>query len=207
MSDAPATTEPRAKLPGRNLYVDGPPALTARHKLLIEYMVVGCQNPIILRRLTRPAIIDPDTGETVKPARSPEVGQQLSLVEAAELVGLRHRTARTLAQSKIFQKAMAAAVTELRNGAKAHAMQKVIDQLETTPHKAADRKVILEAADRILGDQLGTPNAAAVQVNILNQQSTITPGYIIKTRAPEPTQQPKTIDITPTHTTEGSDDE
>jgi hypothetical protein len=60
-------------------------------------------------------------------------------------------------------------------------------------NKAADRKVILEAADRILGDAIGTPNSAAVQVNINNAQTAIVPGYIIRVRSPEPGQPPKII--------------
>lgn len=164
---------------------DGPPFLTAQHKLLIEYMTSGCYVPGLLAKLKRPAVIDPDSGEVLKPERNPGAGVPLTVEEAAELVGLRRRTARLLIASPIGTKAMAAAVAGLREGAKAAAMRKVIDLVQIEGEgKAADRKVQLEAAR----DILGLKEAGGVTVNVgIQSNTTITPGLVL--RDPRPHSQ------------------
>jgi hypothetical protein len=165
---------------------------------LIEYMTSGCHVPGLLVKLKRPAVIDPDSGEVLKPARNPGPGVQLTVEEAAELVGLRRRTARLLIASPIGQKAMAAAVAGLRNGAKAAAMRKVIDLVQIEGEgKAADRKVQLEAAR----DILGLKESSGVTVNVgIQSNTTITPGLVLR----DPRPQTQTIEQASGQTVEWS---
>ncbi len=167
-----------ARYPNSKLSALGPPQLTARDRLLIEYMTFGCSIPGLLVKLTRPAVIDPDTGVVLKPSRHPEPGDQLSLEEASEIVGMRRRTARILVASPIGQKALAKAVQALRDGVKVEAMRGLIDIMRTPGDgKAADRKVQLEAIDRILG--LEQTKQQAVNVTI-NNAVAISPGLVIR---------------------------
>lgn len=160
-------------------------------------MTFGCHHDGLLRKLTRPAVIDPDTGETIKPARNPLPGDQLTLEESAELVGMRRRTARMLVNSPIGSKAMAKAVQALRDGAKVEAMRTIIGIMRDEGQgKAADRKVRLEAADRILGLQ-ETKAQAAVSVTI-NNTNAVSPGYVIR----DPRQAATTIDLQASETSE-----
>jgi len=176
----------------------GPPSLTAQHRLLIEYMTAGCYVPGLLVKIRRPAVTDPDTGEVLKPVRNPEAGVPLTVEEAAELVGLRRRTARLLIASPIGMKAMAAAVSAMRDGAKAAAMRKVIDLVHIEGEgKAADRKVQLEAAR----DILGLKESGGVTVNVgIQSNTTITPGLVL--RDPRPATQ--TIEHTDTQSSGGT---
>lgn len=160
-------------------------------------MTFGCHHEGLLRKLVRPAIIDPDTSEILKPARNPAPGDQLTLEEAAEIVGMRRRTARMLIASPIGSKAMAKAVQALRDGGKVEAMRTILAIMRDEGQgKAADRKVRLEAADRILGLQ-ETKAQAAVSVTINNTNS-VSPGYVIR----DPRSTAPTIDLQANEETE-----
>lgn len=181
-----------------NLSPDGPPALTAKHKLLIEYMTQGCNHPLLLKRLVRPAVLDPETGEVLKPERQLQAGQPLTIVEAARLVGMTARTARMLLASPIGSKAMAKAVADLRTGAQAKAMNRIIDLIdEPGEGKAADRKVQLEASRDILGLKDGS--GVSVTINNTNNSQTITAGYAFDLT---PKQQGQTIEEQATEVSE-----
>lgn len=180
-SDGAKATVPRRRQP--TVTADGPPQLNDKHRLLIEYLTFGCSIPGLLVKLKRPAVIDPDTNEIIKPARNPLPGQPLTIEEAATIIGMRFRTARLLVNSPIGSKALSQALAALRNGAKAAAMHKIIALVNNEGEgKAADRKVQLEAAR----DILGLKDSSAAQVNItLNQQTNINPGYVVRDPRPQ----------------------
>lgn len=166
-----------------NLSKAGPPQLTEKHERLIEYMTFGCPNAVILQHVQRPAVIDPDTGAEIKPARNPVPGQQLTLEEAAKLVGMSRKAARMLLASPIGSKAMARALQDLRDGAKPIAMAKIIELIGTEGEgKAADRKVQLEAARTILGDDAGPSPVTINNTTINNAGVILAPGYVMDLR-------------------------
>jgi hypothetical protein len=170
-----------------NLSKAGPPHLTEKHERLIEYMTFGCPNPVILQHVQRPAIVDPDTGDEIKPARTPLPGQQLTLEEAAKLVGMSRKAARMLLASPIGSKAMARALQDLRDGAKPLAMAKIVELISTTGEgKAADRKVQLEAARTILGDEAGPSPTTIINNTINNAGVILAPGYVMDLRPRDP---------------------
>ena len=181
-----------------NLSADGPPSLGPLHKLLIEYMTAGCYNERLLIKINRPAVIDPDTGEILKPARNPAPGDVLTLEEAAQIVGMRRRTARILLASPIGSKAMAKAVANLREGAKAAAMRRIVSLIdEPGEGKAADRKVQLEASRDILG--LKDSSGVNVSVNVQTGVA-ISPGLVLKDTRSADHASNRTIDGTATET-------
>lgn len=141
-------------------YLDKPlETLNARQTLIIEYMAHGTSHALIAKRI------------------GAEIGQPLTLVQAADLVGVRRRNARRLAQTPIFQRALAKAAAELRSGEHLASIQRIIAIRDTPGQgKAADRKVQLAAAQAVLGEEAKGPS---VNVNITN--SIQTAGYVIDT--------------------------
>jgi hypothetical protein len=109
----------------------------------------------------------------------PEIAPRvpLSHLQAGDMLRMRRQYVRDLMQTPMWQRAMTAAVAALRNGEKAASWHTII-QLRDDPGegKAADRKVQLEAAKTILGEQDKGPS-----VNVqINNATTLTPGYVIK---------------------------
>lgn len=149
-------------------------SLTAKHKLLISYMVVGCPHPYITA-MTRaaPTEDDPD-------ARRPlNQNEPLRLEEAADALGIRRRHARHLFEQVVFQKALSKELNALRDGAKARAMHRIIALVdEPGEGKAADRKVQLQAAQALLGEAVGAgPAQVNVGVTVNNQ---LTAGIVVR---------------------------
>ncbi|SDQ99376.1 hypothetical protein SAMN05519103_00337 [Rhizobiales bacterium GAS113] len=153
-------------------------ALTARMRLMIEFMVHGC----------------PHQWHEAKTGIAK--GTPLSLAQAADAVGIRRRNARDLFGQSLFQKELNRSLQALRDGHKAMATRKILDLVETKGDgKAADRKVQLEAALIVTGDA-AKANSPSVNVNVVNQ---ITPGYVIRLPAKrEPaTIEGKAIEVKP----------
>lgn len=138
--------------------------LDARQLLLVEYVVHGCSKP----RLVEPFGLKP--------------GVPLPIEQAADVVGIKRRNARRLAATPIFQRAMAKAVSDLRTGAHARAVNRMVTLIdEPGAGKAADRKVQLAAAQATLGEEA---KGASLNVQINNNVQQIA-GYVIRVPAKE----------------------
>jgi hypothetical protein len=149
--------------------------LTAKHRLLISYLINGCPHSFITA-MTRasPTEDDPDN------RRPLNQNEPLTLEEAADALGIRRRHARHLFDQKVFQREFAKELNALRDGAKARALHRVIALLdEEGEGKAADRKVQLQAAQALLGDAVGTPPAKQAPVNVSVGVS-LAPGVVIR---------------------------
>ena len=155
----------------------GPPELTARHRLLIEYQIYGCPHRSACQRITRPKAVLDDAGQPVIADVPVEPGEPLSLEEAADLLGIRRRNARELTRTVIFQRAYAAELQAFREGEKIRSMHRVVAiRDDAGAGKAADKKVQLAAAGMILGEDAG-PRAPSVVVNVGTQ---ITAGIVVR---------------------------
>jgi hypothetical protein len=144
----------------------GPKELTPRHRLLIEYQVFGCPHAFV-RQITRPVQeLDESTGNIITVQKPIEPGEQLTLIEAADLLRIRRRNARELSSFPLYQRTLAAEVQRLRDGEKARSvgtMVKIRD--DHGQGKAADRTVRLKAAQALLGEGDGN-RQPSVQVNV-----------------------------------------
>ncbi len=124
--------------------------------------------------------------------RFPEIEAGVpSLSNAAKLLGIRWPTARLISDSAGYQRVHAEMMVALRNGAKPKALHRIIGLVdERGDGKAADRKVQLEAAKTVLGEDA---KGVSVNVNVNTQVNTdFRPGYVILLRADAPT--PSTIE-------------
>lgn len=140
-------------------------ALQARHLLMVEYLVWGIASPAI--------------------ARIVGVAQNVPLdfYTAADAARVRRREARRLVNDPLFRGALA---DEIRNYRKSRAMRAILtiedvmnDAAENT---AADRKVRLQAANALLGEEAKGP---LVNVNVntqLNNGMPMVPGYVLDLR-------------------------
>ena len=121
------------------------------------------------------------------------LGQPLALEIAADIVGMRRRHARYIFSQRVFQTELNRAVEEMRSGAKPLAMQRVIDLVSIEGDgKAADRKVQLQAAQSILGDQVGPAPAKAATINI-STGPTLVAGVVVRlpqSAKPSPLETP-----------------
>ena len=131
--------------------------LTPKHNLIIDYMVNGLPRPHVGLQLPS--------------------GTPLSAEQVAKVLNVSPRYVRRLTAEKTFQAGLTQAINSLRTGAAPKAMHKIIDLIHIEGEgKAADRKVQLQAAQTILGEQAG-----GVSVNVqVNNQTNITPGYVIR---------------------------
>ncbi|MFO1102482.1 MAG: hypothetical protein U1E20_06235 [Methylocystis sp.] len=154
-------------------------ALDAKSQLLISYMVSGCPHAYV-SQITRaaPTEFDPDNRRPLEP------GEPMKLEEAADLLRIRRRHARFILSQPIAQKELALQLQALRSGMKAHALMTVGEILsDRGENTAADRKVRLQAAQTIIGDEARGPS---VNVNVgvgVNLQ----PGIVIRLPANIPT--------------------
>ena len=198
-------TEDVAAVPVRNLPADrlatlghrsptrkpegGPPELTARHRLLISYMVDGCPHQSACDRvwIERP-VVTQDGSAIV--TRHPRPHEPLSLIEAADACRIKRRNARQLAGFPIFKAELERQLRLFRDGERAanlHRMVAVRD--DPGVGKAADRKVQLQAAALLNGDIGGAPT---VNVNVGAQ---ITAGIVIERYRPDDDErETKTIE-------------
>jgi hypothetical protein len=123
-------------------------ALDARGKLLVEYQIYGCPHEWI-RQYTRLAPVGEDPWRRIPI----EPGWPLTLEEAADALRIKRRNARWISRQPVFQRELAEQLQTLRNGMKARA---VLAQGEILDDRgdgaAADRKVRLQAAQAILGE-------------------------------------------------------
>lgn len=148
--------------------------LTPRMRLMAEYMVVGCH-------------LSHAEGKTGKPRGTP-----LSLEEAADLVGIRRRNARDLVKQAVFVRHLSSELEALKTGHKAEAVRTMVQVMRDPGQgKAADRKVRLEAASMITGEQLAGKAAPQANINV-QVNNHISPGYVI--RAPQVLRDPPVID-------------
>jgi hypothetical protein len=154
--------------------------LDAKAKLLIEYLTTGCPHAWI-SQYTRaaPSEFDPDARRPLEP------GEPLKLEEAADILRIRRRHARWIMSQPIAQKELAVQLQTLRDGHRAEALNTVVAVMrEKGEGTAADRKVSLQAASMILGDQVGTPPAKpSVNVNV---GLSLQPGIVIRLPADLP---------------------
>lgn len=151
--------------PDRRKPSGGPAVLTARHHLLIGYMVDGCQHPDLLARIKREKPVLNEAGEPVLALMSPDVGEPLTLIEAADLLRIRRRNARELFGLPIFRSAYNDALERYRNGERAASLRTMVEVRDAPGlDKAADRKVRLTAALAIMGEA----GNSGTNVNITN---------------------------------------
>lgn len=147
-------------------------ALDARGKLLVEYLIYGCPHDWI-RQYTRKA----PTGEEPDRHVPIEPGWPLTLEEAADAVRIKRRNARWVSRQPVFQRELAEQLQSLRNGMKARA---VLAQGEILDDRgdgaAADRKVRLQAAQAILGED---PRDRSVNVTV-NNGVQLTAGIVVR---------------------------
>ena len=196
MTDIALTTPPR---PPRTRLRDMPPLvkdedLTPKHRLLAQYMVHGLNSELIARRCLRDyPIVHPDTGLQIGAERKPiPLGEPLTMKEAALVLRMRVRTASVLIGQPAFARFMSKEALAIRDGSRARAMRRIVEQLDRPQIKAADAKVVQEAAALVLGDSVGAPRQqTSVNVNVGVQ---VTPGYVLDLR-----DDAKTIDATVTH--------
>jgi hypothetical protein len=151
----------------------GKVGLTPRQRLLAEFMVYGTDH-VRARRLGIP------------------ISEPLTLVQAAAVLSIRRRNARQIFALPLFQAELARMLGDLRSGAKARALNrliKLIDRKADDPlASAADATVNADAARALLDDG---PRGLQVNVNVDNRQFQVKPGFIIRQPAPK---QPVTID-------------
>ncbi|MBV8848197.1 MAG: hypothetical protein JOZ16_01275 [Methylobacteriaceae bacterium] len=177
---------------------EGPRELTPKHRLIIEYMVFGVDNPHVLRDLTRESrTIDPETGVTISTPVPVQPGVPLTLEEVATVLHLKRRYIRQLLALPIMSNALAVEVQRLRSGEHARSIHTLIGVRDDPGlGKAADRKVRLSAAQAILGE--GDGRGAKVSVTVNTQH--VTPGYVLDLRPAdviEREEQAKLIDARP----------
>jgi hypothetical protein len=137
----------------------GDVAFGERHKRLAELMMFGLDGPSL--RL---------------PGVNP--GRPLSLEEAARALGVKLRNARQIFRTPGFQALYAELRNEVRTGATARALRKVIELVDWQGEgRAADAKICLEAAKTILGEP---EQGVSVNVQVNNQLGVaFRPGYVI----------------------------
>jgi len=174
MSQMQVTTENRLNALGYKLASKRKPleALDARGKLLIEYQIYGCPHAWI-RQYTRAAPVGEDPGRRIPI----EPGWPLTLEEAADALRIKRRNARWISRQSVFQRELAEQLQCLRSGMKARA---VLAQCEILDDRgdgaAADRKVRLQAAQAILGEDI---RDRSVNVTV-NNGVQLTAGIVVR---------------------------
>jgi hypothetical protein len=173
-ASAVATTGSDGAQPRQRLRLaDRPPLvkesdLTAKHRLLVEYMVYGLDKPLLSGRIKREyPIVNTDgmkVGAEMKPI---PIGEPLTLEEAAELVGMKRRTARILSAQPAWQRLLQRETMNFRHGVKARAWRN-IDRIanERIDGTAADRKVALAANETLTGEPRTGGTTVNVQTNV-----------------------------------------
>lgn len=145
--------QPRRKQPFKELNADA--------KLLADYMVNGCPHDSLAKRVDKLA------------------GEPLTLIEAGQVLGMRRRQARFIAEQPVWHKYHAGLLQAFREGHKAEALRTVVQVMRAEGEgKAADRKVRLTAAAMLAGDSIAQPNQTNVSVNV-GVGVAVTPGYVI----------------------------
>lgn len=134
--------------------------LAPEHKLMIEYMVYGISSPVRARQLNVGADIP------------------LDFKTAADASRVRRRAARRLINDELFRAALAKEIRGYREGLAGEATRTIAAVMtDAGDGTAADRKVQLQAATTLLGEnRTGGPT---VNVNIDNRQ-TLQAGIVVR---------------------------
>lgn len=164
--------------------------LTARHHLLVEYMVHGLGHPSLCTRTEVVDCYDTKTGEPQM--RHPKVGEPLDLLAAAEVLRIKRRNARALSGQGAFQRLLAKETQAFREGARARATRRMVSLIdEPGQGKAADRKVQLAASLATLGE-MGSSSPSVVINNNVN--APLTAGVVIDLRTDDEIARSKVIE-------------
>ena len=152
-----------------------PEQITPRHRLLIDYMLHGVGHESLCKRTLITVTIDTPEGPASL-TRHPRIGEPLKLLEAAAVLHIRPRHARSLSAQPVFARLLAAETQAFRDGARARATQRMVALIdEPGQGKAADRKVQLQAAAMTLGEMGG-----GTSISITNTVGVaLAPGYIL----------------------------
>ena len=147
----------------------------AKHRLLVEYMLNGLSHASLCKRTLIETAIDTEDGPATL-TRHPRPGEPLTLIQAADVLRIRKRTARSLSKQPAFQRLLAQETQSFRDGARARATQRMVALIdEPGQGKAADRKVQLQAAAMTLGEMGG-----GTSISITNTVGVaLAPGYIL----------------------------
>lgn len=152
--------------------------LQSRHRLMIEYLVWGISSPVVAR------IVGVATDVS------------LDFYTAADAARVRRREARRLVNDALFRTALADEIRNYRKSRAIRAIRTIEDVMEdVADNTAADRKVRLQAATAMLGEDAKGP---LVNVNVGGPTigTAVVPGYILDLR-PEPSGFPEPKDVTP----------
>lgn len=137
--------------------------LDSRGERLCELMAFGTDDP-------------EEAAHWGVPAHEP-----LSLKQAAPIAGLRMRNARFLFSETVFMREYSKALASAKNGHRARAIQRIANIMDDEGDRtAADRKVQLQAATVLLGDNEN--KAGSTNVNLTLNQNTVnlTAGVVIR---------------------------
>lgn len=158
--------------------------LTDKQLKLADYMVNGGPDYAVqdLMRWS-PTEDDPSAMRPIKPF------EPLRLEEAAKAIFMSIKSAKQLFKEPIFQRALALELNSVREAAKPNALRRVVALVdEEGENKAADRKVMLQAAQMLLGDAVGPSHDGKSQAVNVNVGVTLQAGIVI--RLPPGIQQP-----------------
>jgi hypothetical protein len=134
--------------------------LTPKHRLLIQYQVWGVEYDFV-RKIGK------------------EPFEPLTLTEAAKILEIRLKNARSLQSDPLYQKEYARQMKSWRDGRKCDAWRKVDEILrDDGDGSAAVRKVQLAAANMLIGEQAEA--RAGASINITNQTLNLTAGVVIR---------------------------
>jgi hypothetical protein len=134
-------------------------------------------------------------GHEEDPSKTP-----YTIEDAAKSVGYQRRAGRALMQAPLFRAEFERQLDALRRGEGARCVRTMIAiRDETGGGKAADRKVRLDAAKAIMGEEAAKGPAVNVTVNNAVQQVA---GYVIRVPARQP-DPPPTIDGRPNRSSDG----
>jgi hypothetical protein len=147
--------------------------LDSRAKLLAEYMTIGTDHARA-RRLGIP------------------LNTPLSIEQAADVLDIRRRHARTISRSPKFQALAAELLGAVRSGAKGIALAKVVELVGRKVETAADGKLALDAATTLLED--GPKGGVGVTINnVIHQNNLVRAGYVFERSLSSQPERPATI--------------
>jgi hypothetical protein len=136
--------------------------LTPKHRLLIQYQVWGVEYDFV-RKIGK------------------EPFEPLTLTEAAKILEIRLKNARSLQSDPLYQKEYARQMKAWRDGRKCDAWRKVDEILrDDGDGSAAVRKVQLAAANMLIGEQAEA--RAGTNISINNTTLNLQPGVVIRIR-------------------------
>jgi hypothetical protein len=139
--------------------------LTPREAAIVHYAFHGCS----IERLCALAGV--------------EVNEPMDFETAADILKIKRKKLAWLKTQKPFQDLVAKELEAMKTSARLGAMQIVIGLAhERGENKAAERKVMLQAAQAILGDAVGTPPAGGANITI-NNGPVLQAGIVVRLRS------------------------